>query len=1189
MRERINRLAKGIIDSEIPKIKVTPQKVGDVVHSGTAARREIVVTSENGLHIKGLAYSSNYRVRLLNNAFGGTYNHLVYEINGSYLEDGDLIEGSFYLVTNGGEREVPYSFKVEFCTSGKALGDLKTGSDFGKIAKNDMDTALRLFEYRDFVTAPFMGELRVRAVYEGLKGRPDRRKELEEFLTALKVKEPVKLSADESERRFGELEDVVNDQVTVRRSGWGYINLEVSTDCDFIELPKKNIGEQDFEGEECRIPFRVHPGRMHQGKNWGRIYITGIEEYFLIPVTAVHNPGGGISAEDVFAKEAFGRFLRLRLEKEIGQKDSAALCEEMEKALDDLELTKGDTALYRLFRAELYLLEGKDSKAALLLDEYREEILAKRQEEKETYCYYQYLRLWVQPDKYQKESLIRLMKKYLEEEPGLFWLFILLLKLDERLFENPEVTFSMAKRQFDAGIRSPFFYVWSGHLLNTEPAVIRTLGPLELQILYHCARFGLVEKELALTVARHTMTAKHFNRLHYRMLVMLFSQYPEKELLEAICALLIKGECRMAEAFSWYEKGVKAGISLTRLYEYYLYALPKDYCYLLPKEVLLYFSYGGSELDLRSREVLYKNVLVYLEPGDSLYEAYERIIEKFATEQLFQSRIDKRLAVIYEKMLLKDVVDLPMARVLPPILRSYRVECGNKKMKYVIVRYEERIEEDAFFLENGVAYVPLFSEHGILLFQDGFGNRYANIPYEKTPVMDRPELEERCFELYPEHPMLRLRACEKVLEQGISSQEEVRILEKTLNEPGLQPLYQRLLLSRIIEFYQKQTDSLEENGEGAQYLLKLDKNVLSRSERISVCSTLIHNGCIEEAFEMIRQFGSEGIPVERLYALCSKMILQKLFDEDPLLLHLSYEIFQEGKGDSVILDYLCEHFNGLTKQMYQVLLKSVSEHVETYDMKERLTAQMMFSGCCQKLDQVFGFYTSRKTSNENIVKAYFTIKCTEYFIEGKEPEKKVFAYLEGLVKADSLKGRLPDIYLLAITKYYAGLPALDEEQKELCGSTVSVLLEEGLVFPHFKELSKYVPMPDDVMDKSMIQYCGSRDSRLELQVRILPDEEDYHSEDIPRMYQGIFVKQKILFEGEIMEYRVRELTEDKWEVKAEGSISCEPTCRRDSDSRFCCLNEMSLSLSIKDETGLKERMQEYLKKNAAAEELFPLM
>jgi hypothetical protein len=511
-------------------------------------------------------------------------------------------------------------------------------------------------------------------------------------------------------------------------------------------------------------------------------------------------------------------------------------------------------------------------------------------------------------------------------------------------------------------------------------------------------------------------------------------------------------------------------------------------------------------------------------------------------------------------------------------------------MKYVIVCYEEMTEEDAFLLENGVAYVPLFFEHSILLFQDAFGNRYANVPYKKDPVMDRPELEERCFELYPEHSMLRLSACDKVLAGGVSDSGEVKILESTLEDPKLRPFYQRLLLSRVIEFYQNQTEVPEEGAEGAGYLLNLDKKVLTKSERIGVCNTLIHNGYMEEAFNMIREFGSEGIETERLYKLCTKMILQNLFDEDPLLLYLAYEVFKQGKNDSVILDYLCEHFNGLTDQMYHVLMQGVSGHVETYDLEERLTAQMMFSSCSTKLDKVFHLYRTRKETSDNIVKAYLTIKCTEYFMEDKEPEEKVFAYLEGVVKGASTKGRLPTIYLLAISKYYAQLPTLLEEQEELCRETVEILLEEGYVFPHYKDLAKYAPMPEDILDKAMIQYCASRDSKIELQIRILPDEEEFHSEDIVRVYQGVFVKQKILFEGEIMEYRISELIDDKWVLKKEDSVSCDAgESPKDSDSRFACLNEMSLSLNLKDEIGLKKRMQEYLKKNATAEELFPLM
>ena len=1195
MRERINRLAKGIIDSEVPVIKVTPKETTDVVRSGGATRRELVVTSENNLHIKGLAYSSNFRVRLLNGAFGGTYNHLVYEVNTSFLEDGDVIKGAFYLVTNGGEREVPYSFRVELSTSGKALSDLKTAEDFAATAKNDYETALRLFEYRDFYEAPFMKDLHVRALYGGLKGRPDRKKELEEFLTGLGVKEPVKLSADESERRFDEPAGGIEERITVTRSCWGYVSLEVTADCDFIEIPVRNIGDQDFTDDICEIVYRIHPGRMHQGLNQGRIIITGIEERFVVPVTAMVNPGGGISAEDAYTKEAVAAYLHLRLQKEAGEYEEAVLLvpadtdegdvphNRMLRALDEIEEMKGQLEAIKLLRAEIYLSDGRESQAALLMDECREKILAERQEKLELYCYYQYLRLILQPDEYQKESLVRLLRKYLEENPDLHNLFLILLKLDRRMSENPGGALSMMRRQFEAGMRSPFLYLHACRLLSEEPDLIRSIGPFELQVLSFGARYGAAGKEFALAAARLTLTSRHFNRLHYRALGRLYEKYPEKEILEAVCSILIRGESRSAESFKWYEKGIKEGISLTRLYEYYLYALPKDYRYLLPKEVLLYFSYGGSELDRHSRALLYKNVLVYLKESDPLYEAYERDIEKFATEQLFESRIGSNLAVIYE---------LPMAKVLPSILRSYRVECKNVKMKYVIVCYEELQEEDAFLLDDGVAYVPLFSEHSILLFQDAFGNRYSTVPYEKTPVMDKPDLEARCFELYPDHPMLRLRACDEVLKRGIADEKEAEMLEDAMEDGRLQPLYQRLLLSRIIEYYQHiPLQAADEDSSGGDtYLVRLDKRLLTKEERQGICETLISRNYIEEAFDMIREFGCEDIQSKRLLKLCTRMILKNLFDEDPLLLHLSYRVFLEGMSDSVILDYLCEHYNGLTNQMYRVLLQGISEHVETYDLEERLVAQMMFSGCTETIDRVFSLYMNKKKTSDNIVRAYFTIKSSEYFLEDKTPDDKVFAYLEGAVNSSADKERIPTIYLLALTKYYSELSSLEEEQKELLRSTTAVLLEAGLVFPYFKTLAKYVPMPEDIMDKAMIQYHSDRNARIDFEIRILPDEEEYHCEDIGRTYQGIFVKKKVLFEGEIMEYRISELEDGQWVLKKEGSVSCDAvSAAGDTESRFACLNEMSLCLSLKDEEGLKKRMREYLTKNAAAEELFPLM
>ena len=93
-----------------------------------------------------------------------------------------------------------------------------------------------------------------------------------------------------SERRFDEPAGVIEERITVTRSCWGYVSLEVTADCDFIEIPVRNIGDQDFTDDICEIVYRIHPGRMHQGLNQGRIIITGIEERFVVPVTAMVNP-----------------------------------------------------------------------------------------------------------------------------------------------------------------------------------------------------------------------------------------------------------------------------------------------------------------------------------------------------------------------------------------------------------------------------------------------------------------------------------------------------------------------------------------------------------------------------------------------------------------------------------------------------------------------------------------------------------------------------------------------------------------------------------------------------------------------------------------------------------------------------------------------------------------------------------
>lgn len=1191
MRERINRLARGIVDAELPKLSLSQNSVEETLVSDTVYRRELLITSENHLYIKGLAYSSHTRVKILNAAFGGLRNHVVYEVDTSWCEHGDTIKGSINLVTNSGEIEVPFLFHVEMPESLRVVSSLKTVEDFAALAQKDMDLALRLMEYRDFLDAPFMQDLHVRTVYEGLKGHGKRQNALEEFFLALGVKDAIELTLSTAEKRYERLSDVITDKVILRKNTWGFLWVEVHADGAFIELPKKVITQADFEDERYDLRFKIHPERMHSGKNYGAIRLLTVHGETVIRIEAMGNADLDFAErEHAVSKAGICRYLKLREDYESKTYVEVQVLNRLQRELDAIRGANGNSLILSLLQAETYLDAGRTDQAALCLEDCRSEIVFERERFGTLYCFYQYLMYRTKPDPEKKEAVLRLFRRKLDDKKGRFYLQMLLMKLDPPGEEDGPAVYESFRQQYKNGCHSPFLYIEACRLLDAHPEFLHSMDAFEIHALYYGAKHGMIGERLAEETAALAVSAKFFHRLYEKLLVTLYEKYPTKNMLTAICCLFIKGSVKDEAAFSWYEKGIEEEISLTRLYEHFLYSLPKIYEKKMPKQVLLYFSYEHTHLDRMSRSRLYENVLTYVERGTKLYKAYERTMEQFAMEQLFAGRIDRHLAVIYRHMIYRDIIDPQVAEVLPAILRANRIVCEDRAMKYVVVCSEVLCGEDAYPLQDGVAYVPLYFESSVILFQDGYGNRYADVSYTKESVMQEPELEKKCLEMAPNHVMLKMRACQAVMEQSELNAEDVYLLEQVLDELPVKPLYQQKLLERILSYYKSQLlheDEAMEDDAGA-YLLCVEKEKLSRAERIDICETLISQNYFTESYEMIRQFGEDKIRIKRLLKLCTKMILKNLFDEDELLLHLSYRVFAAGHGDSVILDYLCEHYNGTSEEMYRILVQAVREHVETYDLEERLLAQMMFSGHNRHLDTVFDFYASRKKTSDLIVRAYFTLKCVGYFLGDQVPGDKVFAYLEGAVNSASEMRKVPEIYILALTKFYAGLPELNEEQKKLCRRAMAILTEQKMMFAYFKKLADYADLPGEIMDKEIVEYHGSPTGRPILMVRILPDEEEFHEEELTMVYKGIYIRQKLLFEGEIMEYEVYEDENGVRVKKASGELFCEETPTGDRQSRFACLNAMSLHLGTRDDRKLKETMIKYVTDNLAVETMFPL-
>ena len=145
----------------------------------------------------------------------------------------------------------------------------------------------------------------------------------------------------------------------------------------------------------------------------------------------------------------------------------------------------------------------------------------------------------------------------------------------------------------------------------------------------------------------------------------------------------------------------------------------------------------------------------------------------------------------------------------------------------------------------------------------------------------------------------------------------------------------------------------------------------------------------------------------------------------------------------------------------------------------------------------------RKQTRESMVKAYFTQKCIQYFLEGKEIDQTIFGYLKNAVNASLNKEKIPTIYLLALTRFYGEQKEMEvsEEEKKQLQMMTDILLEGGMVFPYMKELARLVSVPEDIMDKTILEYRGDKkkDEAMDRNAYSSPGRAFYKRRDASRL------------------------------------------------------------------------------------------
>ena len=87
MKEKINRLAKGIMENDRPEAELFPASFDEEITFGESGRREFQLRSKNGIGVKGLCYSDNPRVLVEDAVITGNRNRIIFRVDPSFLKE----------------------------------------------------------------------------------------------------------------------------------------------------------------------------------------------------------------------------------------------------------------------------------------------------------------------------------------------------------------------------------------------------------------------------------------------------------------------------------------------------------------------------------------------------------------------------------------------------------------------------------------------------------------------------------------------------------------------------------------------------------------------------------------------------------------------------------------------------------------------------------------------------------------------------------------------------------------------------------------------------------------------------------------------------------------------------------------------------------------------------------------------
>lgn len=1179
MKEKILQFAKGNFENAQASLQLSDTHLIIEVEEGRLFTGRFYIGNNVGISMKGILYSDCQYMNIKQTQFVGEEVSIEYTFSAKQLSVGETIESGIYIVTSCGEEFLPFTASIQIPSLRVINCHISDLMGFANAVRDTPEEALSIFTSDDFLPVFLHRDIDNQILYSSLIKSAEPRLAMEEFLIATKKKNRIILSVDKNNLFYSNLRVKSRDLITLSRSTWGCMDVNIYSDVKFIIPAHEYIRTEDYAADSISIQFVLDPDLMHIGKNKGSIYIETVHQKLEVNVECI------------------------RPSESKEQQDNVKKCT-MCLMHEYLNFCKGeiDTDEYVL-RMDALLVEFRENCSELMLaalqvhtafiggnlegvSEYMNRLkLAERPQDgagmEQVLEYAAVIYINALSSSEDKENLI---KKGISDIRTLFsngyecWeMMWFLLKLDTR-YLNERNAFNDILRLFNDGCTSPLMYVEFCRIIKNNPEYMHEWHDSMIRPLAWGIREKMFDREMAMAFTYHVGRLKSFSEIVYLSLGRLYEQFELDDTLHSMCVMLIKADKVSPRYFKWYELGVEKQLRITQIYEYYMLAFGDIKDKILPNQVLMYFMYDN-HLGDNEKAVLYAAAIrgKYLNP--SAYKAYTLMIHNFSRKQLEAGNINANIAVLYEDSLKINEIDETVAKSLPNVMFRYEIVCSNKYMKGVCIVHRELEYEEYVPLINGKAIVNIYTDKALIFLVDDRNNRYLeNQYYTMNKLLGLDGYADRCFEIVPDNPKLLVHMF-GVIEKDYQIDQKVINVRRYINEKvKLRQYYQRKNMSALIHYYYEHAE-----GEYLDSILEsIDLKEAERDNRQKWIELMMIRGMNKRALDACELYGHQNIDIIRLGKFCEELIEHNGMNvRNEEIIKIAFTVYEEGKYSDIILGYLAEQYRGPSEKMLKLWETLNGFEMSKGALEERLLSQMLFSEYdVNKGIPILESYLN-VSGNKSLKKAFISYLAYHYLINDESITEKIWKWMkDSLIIEDNL------VCTLAMLKRYSKREVLDEEETEFCDIKLTSMFQKGIVLPFYKEFSGKLQLPGDIEDKVLVSYITR--PGINMMIKYTVDTGKPVIIKAKEMFYGIYVKELVVFIGETVSYEFFAEKDFSKNIYYSNTVTYTQN-KAGEKTRFGIINRMIECVNEDNIEELYSSMSSYIKLEETSKQLFTIL